>query len=117
MENSPIKRTTVWVLAGLLLLGFLTRLHTYNEPLETDIAEYAVVGHELLNGRQLYSDIFQQRPPLIYATYALVEKLVGYGQQEVFLLGFLAFALTLLGIYRAGSLGRFGEKGGIWAAL
>jgi hypothetical protein len=111
------RSTVVWSLTGLLLLGFLTRLHTFNEPLENDLAEYAVVGHELLNGRELYSDIFQNRPPVIYLTYAFAEKLVGYGQQEAFFLGWIAFALTLLGVYRAGSMGHLGEKGGLWAAL
>jgi hypothetical protein len=110
-------KTSTWVLAGLVLIAAIARLHTYQEPLENDLARYAVYGHEMNQGRLLYSDLWDFHPPAIYETYALAERLVGYGQQEAYFLGLLAFFLTLWGVYQAGSAGGMGEKAGLWAAL
>ena len=44
---------------------------TYHEPARGDQAIYAVIGHELLKGRQLYADLWDHKPPAIHVTYAL----------------------------------------------
>lgn len=94
----------------------LQRLHTYHEPLERDITIYAVFGHELLNGRDLYSDLWDIKPPAIFLTYAAAEKLVGYGPGQIYLLGILAAVITLLGVYAAGSALGGKTATGLWAA-
>ena len=43
------------ILFGLAVLIAAARLHTYGEPLDQDIATYAVIGHELRAGRALYA--------------------------------------------------------------
>jgi hypothetical protein len=58
------------VLCGLLVL---LRLHTYDEPLERDITTYAVIGHELLGGKALYTELWDHKPPAIYVTYAAAQ--------------------------------------------
>ena len=92
------------VLAAVLILVsiaivFQVRLHTYNEPLERDLTFYAVVGHELLNERLLYTDLWDHKPPAIYVTYALAELLFGYGINAIFWLGVAAALATLFGLY------------------
>ncbi|HXL72296.1 MAG TPA: hypothetical protein VN963_01615, partial [bacterium] len=77
---------------------------------------YAVIGHELLKGRSLYSDLWDHKPPAIHITFSIAEKIVGYGQSEIYFLGLVTALLTLLGIYRAGSLAGSGVAGGLWAA-
>ena len=62
------------LLAGMMILVLLQLWQTRKEPLERDMPAYAMIGHEVLHGRQLYSDIFDQKPPAIYTTYALSEK-------------------------------------------
>lgn len=105
------------ILLGLSALICLQRLHTYDEPLERDLTFYALVGHELLGGRALYSDLCDNKPPAIFLTYAAAEKLAGYGSGAVFLLGIIAAIITLLGVYAAGSaLGGSGGTG-LWAAV
>jgi hypothetical protein len=108
------KRLVIAVLVCLVGLLVLARLHTYHEPLERDITTYAVIAHELLAGRQLYSDLWDHKPPAIHLTYAAAEALVGYGEASVFLLNILAGVVTLVGAYTAGSAS--GREGGVWAA-
>jgi hypothetical protein len=118
--KTPIKVRLVLplvILLGLSALICLQRLHTYDEPLERDLTLYAVLGHELLNGRALYSDLCENKPPAIFLTYAAAEKLVGYGTGAIFFLGIIAALVTLLGVYAAG-LALSGSIGtGLWAAL
>ncbi len=95
----------------------LARCHTYNEPLERDITTYAVIAHELLEGRELYSDLVDIKPPGIYLTFALMELVAGYGIKSIFLINILFAIITLFGIYCAGTLLNKGEKAcGLWAA-
>ena len=91
------------------------RFKTYSEPFERDIASHAVIGHELLEGRSLYSDLWDSKPPAIFITYAVCELLAGYGPSQVYFLGVIAAIITLLGIYRAAS-SYGGIKAGLWAA-
>lgn len=71
------------------------RLHTYDEPLNWDITAKAVIAHELLNGKKLYAEIWDHKPPGIHASYLLAEIIVGYGQQEAFFLN-IVFGLLIV---------------------
>jgi len=98
----------LWILAN--------RLHTYEQPVQVDIGAYAAVGHGLLHGQRFYTDLWDFKPPLIYGVYAAVEKLVGYGQQQVFVLGLIAALLTLVGVYWAAVWLQGSSASGLWAA-
>ncbi len=103
------------ILAVLCLFIAVLRVHTYNEPFERDITSHAVIAHELLAGRSLYSDLWDSKPPAIFVTYALGDLLAGYGPRQVYFIGVAVAIITLLGCYRAGSaLG--GVPGGLWTA-
>jgi len=104
-------------LLGLAILLSTARLHTYREPLERDLSLYLLVGRELLSGRRLYVDIWDHKPPLIYATYGLAEKIAGPGPGAVYLLNILAGILSMLGVYRAGSALGGNRMTGLWAAV
>jgi 4-amino-4-deoxy-L-arabinose transferase-like glycosyltransferase len=104
------------VLLVLCALIALARLHTYNEPFERDITTYAVIAHEMLQGRPLYSDMWDLKPPAIFVTYELGEVFGGYGPTSIYLLGVGAAIFTLLALYRAGVI--FGGKRcGLWAGV
>lgn len=110
------KPFAVLVLLLLAALICFERWHTYQEPLERDITTYAVIGHEMLRGRKLYSDLWDCKPPLLYLTFSAAEILAGYGASEIYLLNILASLLTLWGVYRAGRrIG--GMAGGLWASF
>ena len=110
---------TIWPgLALVALCGviFCSRLHTYNEPLERDLTVYAVIAHEMLAGKALYSDLWDHKPPAIHVTYAAAEVIAGYGRQSIFLMNIAAAIATLFGCYYAGSGAGGGRIGGCFAA-
>jgi hypothetical protein len=110
----PAGVVTILVLCVLFIAGM--RWLTYPEPVRGDEALYAVIGHELLEGRQLYSDLWDHKPPGIHLAYATAELLFGYGPHQLYLLNLIANAGILLGLYRAGSM-LAGRGGGIGAAI
>src|SRR5437868_719447 len=110
------KTLSIAALAGLCALIFFARLHTYSEPLERDLTTYAVIGHEMLCGKTLYTDLWDHKPPAIYLTYAAAELIAGYGRDSIFLLNISAGFATLLACYFAGSAAGGGRLGGLIAA-
>jgi hypothetical protein len=107
----------LFILLGLSALIGLQRLYTWHEPLERDLTLYAVIGHELLAGRSLYSDLCENKPPAIFVTYAAAEWLAGYGPTAIYLLGAIAAIITLLGVYWVGYSLSSSTGTGLWAAF
>jgi 4-amino-4-deoxy-L-arabinose transferase-like glycosyltransferase len=106
----------VFVFLGLLaLFVVLARLWTRNEPLERDITTYAVIGHEMLQGRDLYSDLWDIKPPGVYFAYAAAEVVAGSSSKAVVLVNIAAAVLSLLGVFVAASAGLRPAEG-LWAA-
>ena len=104
------------VLAGLCALVFFLRLHTYDEPLERDLTTYAVIAHEMLDGKALYSDLWDHKPPAIHVTYAAAESVAGYGRDSIFLMNMVGALGILLAVYFAGCAAGGGKIGGLVAA-
>jgi len=102
-------------LLALVLGGF--RLHTAGEPLERDITTYAVIGNELLEGRELYSDLWDHKPPGIHWTYAIAIAVVGFGPTAVSALALLTGVVALCGVFVAGSTSRSGTVGAVAAGV
>src|SRR5581483_6247115 len=114
---SSVNRGAAWTLLVLFAaLIVAERWHTRDEPVETDLGIYAVIGHGLLEGRFLYADLWDRKPPAIHLTYAAAEVLAGYGPQSILLLNVAAALATMLGAYKAGSACGFGYVGGLAAA-
>src|SRR6266404_4544012 len=107
---------SIAAIAGLCGLIFFARLHTYDEPLERDLTTYAVIAHEMLNGKTLYTDLWDHKPPAIYVTYAAAELIAGYGRDSIFLMNVSAGFATLVACYFAGSAAGGGRLGGLIAA-
>jgi 4-amino-4-deoxy-L-arabinose transferase-like glycosyltransferase len=110
------KNWPVAILIALAALIFCSRVHTYREPLERDLTTYAVIAHEMLNGKNLYSDLWDHKPPAIHVTYAAAELIAGYGRNSIFLMNVAAALATLLICYWAGSAAGGGRVGGCFAA-
>ena len=104
------------VLLGLAAFIACVRVLSYDEPLERDLTTYAVIAHEMLQGRDLYSDLWDHKPPLIHLTYATAQVVAGYGSLTVYLLGLGSAVVTLLGVYFAGAALRSNTGDGLWAA-
>src|SRR5438477_2136653 len=106
----------VAALVGLCALILSLRLHTYSEPLERDLTSYAVIAHEMLNGKNLYSDLWDHKPPAIHVTYAAAELIAGYGRNSIILMNVAAAIATLVACYFAGAAGGRGPLAGLVAA-
>lgn len=122
MSSKSSRSFSFWgrSLTALLLLLLASciiwqRWHTYTEPLDNDVSLYAINGHAVLQGQVLYRDVWEIKPPGTIYTFAAVEALTGYGEQEIFALAVVAALLTLLGVYRAGNLA-YGRTAGLVAA-
>lgn len=69
------KNRQFWSVAFVTFLFFLLRLPSLFEPLwYGDEGIYQVIGTSLTHGKLLYSQIFDNKPPLLYWTYALLES-------------------------------------------
>ena len=93
------------------------RLLVPQMPLSPDSTAYAIIGHELLNGQTLYTDIWDHKPPLIYIAYAAAEMLLGRSAQTIVLLNIFVSLLAMFGLFYAGRAGRGGIASGLWAAV
>ena len=114
MVEKRVGIIAVLSLCALFLAGM--RWSTSRQPVLGDQGTYAVIGHELLNGRHLYADLWDHKPPGIHLTYAAAELITGYGPQQLYLLEMAALLLVLLGLYRAGTL-LGGPRAGLCAGL
>ncbi len=92
------------------------RRHTFDEPLERDLTAYAVVAQGMLDGRALYADMWDHKPPGVHLAYALAIALFGFGPRAIYALSVGTAVLTLLGVYFAGSAGGRGRAVGLVAA-
>jgi hypothetical protein len=115
--RNPFERIVWVVLISLSFLIFLERLHNFQEPWFTDVTFYATIGDEMNHGRFLYSDLWDQKPPAIYATYALAEKILGHTPYLLFFLGLFTSVGILLGLYKAGEALSGTPFGGLLAAV
>lgn len=88
---------SVVVIACLLLIAM--RLHAFDLPLEPDECNYAYIAARLLDGDQLYVDVWDHQPPGIFALFAIVSGVFG-DESEVFRWLAMTFSLvSLLAIF------------------
>src|SRR5438046_1404598 len=87
-------RSSILVLIALSLVLIAARLRSYHEPLEWDSGTYSVIARELLEGKHLYSDIWDLKPPAIFATYAAMQAVAGDGHLSIYLLSVIAAIAT-----------------------
>lgn len=104
-----------WLLAFALFIG-LSRWHTYQEPICDDITLLSTIGHELLNGRLLYTDLWDNKPPGPYLAFAASEKLFGAGPRSIFAINVIAGLTTMLGVFFAAFYLTGSTRAGLWSA-
>jgi len=114
-------RTRDWIaLAAVLLLGLGLRFPVAGIVLERDEGGYAYIAQRWLQGEVPYQQSFDQKPPGVYAAYAVIERTLGTSPQAIHWGAQLYTLLTLAAVFL---LGRrlFGEAAGFaagaWAAL
>jgi len=104
--------------AVLLLLSAIVaaaRVYTALEPLERDLTTYALVAHEVLDGKPFYTGIWDNKPPGIHSVYALAELAFGYGPKAIAWLNTLTSLAVLWALFFVAG-GRGNWETGCWAS-
>jgi len=104
------------ILGLLSFLVFKQRLYSYQEPVECDTALFSVLAREWRLGRELYSDLWDNKPPGIILTYAAAQQVVGSGPNSILLLATFSSIFTLFGIYFAAFWMTGDWRSGVWGA-
>lgn len=101
---------------AFICLSVLTRLVVWQvDVINVDEASYMVGAWELLQGRLPYTAFGDNKPPLIYAYYALAQLLGGHGIEGVRLV--TAFVTTPLTAFAVSAFYRHDRRGVIGAVL
>src|ERR1019366_4785251 len=112
MVNTHVRASRSWqwrsvltAACGALAIGFLLlRIVSIAEPLGIDQSLWASAVRGLSRGQLLYRDVWEQRPPGIYAAYFIACRFFGWTAASIAWLDILASAATtalLYGITRA----------------
>ena len=86
-------------LIAICLLPVLLYLPFMGSPFERDEGVYATVAQGLLNGQMPYRDLFDNKPPLVYAWYALSFLLFGEHVVAPRILAAVLLSLTSLSLF------------------
>jgi len=74
--TAGVRRSRVWFAAALSAVVFLTATNL-TFPLGRDQATYCLIGENLLRGRILYRDLWDNKPPGIFFLFTLIVKTFG----------------------------------------
>ena len=97
---TPALRGSRVCLVVVLLLVLLEALPNLSYPLGRDQATYSVIGQGLLNGQQLYRDLWDNKPPGIFALYAAIVRVFGHVMWSVGLVDILWLLVVSYCIFR-----------------
>lgn len=86
-------------LVALCLLPVLIFLPAMGTPFERDEGAYATIAQGVLEGKVPYRDLFDNKPPLVYAWYALSFAIFGETVVAPRLIAALLLSLTTLCIF------------------
>lgn len=102
------ERPSHYIEAALLLVLCLTPIVLYlpflHTPFERDEGVYATVAQGLLHGKIPYRDLFDNKPPLVYAWYAVSFSLFGESVVAPRLVAAVFLSLTSLALYQQARL-------------
>ena len=101
--SSSRGRALWWTAPGFLVFAVL-RLPSFFEPhWYTDEASYVSVARSLLKGRVLYSQVWNNKPPLQSWTVALAVRIFGVSEVGIHVLTFVTGAIALAAVAYAGT--------------
>ena len=86
-------------LIAICLLPVLLYLPAMGSPFERDEGVYATVAQGLLHGQMPYRDLFDNKPPMVYAWYALSFTLFGEHVVAPRILASVLLSLTTLSLF------------------
>lgn len=79
MQNETLSPRFAWIFSvAAILLAAVARIRLLPVPLERDEGAFASIGHAMWNGGQLYTALFDNKPPLLYVIYGSFTRLFGF---------------------------------------
>jgi hypothetical protein len=103
-------------LLAVIGLVLLLALPTLTYPLGRDQGEFATLGRGLLQGKAPYTDLWNPKPPAVFAVYAGAMALFGQSVPALRLLDLLIAPALLWAVWWIGRRA-YGPAAGVWAAL
>src|SRR5947199_2707664 len=76
-DHRPSRRSIVLWFLGVCLFACLLRWPIAAVPLERDEGEYAYIAQRWALGEVPYRDSFDQKPPGVFAAYAVIQRILG----------------------------------------
>jgi hypothetical protein len=95
-KSFSVERLAALILFPIILV--LLQFFWLQAPLERDQSIYFLIAHQLIEGRDLYSDLWDHKPPAIHFAYVLAQIVVGYSIVAIWLLGVVLAVLTAFGL-------------------
>jgi hypothetical protein len=92
-------RSRMWLGASLLLV-VLRAFPSICYPIARDQATYCYIGQRLWEGKQLYLDLWDNKPPGIFFLYAVMVKILGNVMWQVGLLDILWLLIISVFIFK-----------------
>lgn len=103
-------------LITLAIVLAILRLHYLDWPPNRDVTTYAVIAREVMEGKQLYTDVWDHKPPAVFVTFGLAQAVLGYGPATLYALNLIAGLAVLLAVFQAGAASGLGAWAGVWSA-
>jgi hypothetical protein len=82
LQPAVSPRSRMWLGLSLLFV-FLRMVPTITYPLARDQATFCFIAQRMLDGKRLYLDLWDNKPPGIFYIYALIVKLFGTAMWSV----------------------------------
>lgn len=98
-HSSNWQRQDTAIILILIAIVLLLALPTLNYPLGRDQGEFATIARGLLDGRTLYTELWNPKPPAIFIVYSAAIQVFGVSSLTIRLIDFLFFPVMAVGIY------------------
>lgn len=99
-DQASMVKWSGWILLGITALVFLqARIKLLAIPLERDEGVFAYMGHWMLRGRELYTQMIDSKLPGLYAYYGLFTSLFGFNATGVHMGLLVANVVSAVALY------------------
>jgi len=102
MKTGTMTQSRILTISALILLSgwvVMVKWHGLEEPLERDLTTYAYIAHSLIDGNELYTELWDHKPPGVFLLYMLAEMVGGYDQHSIVALGIVFTILAGIFLY------------------
>lgn len=86
------------LIGGLILFVLMVRFKLLSVPFERDEGGFAYIAYQMLEGKSLYLDLYEIKPPLLYIIYAFFITVFGHSIEGIhfgLLIFDVAYIITL----------------------